>query len=86
MQDFPNQAETHTLRGATERPALLTIRDVVEKMESLASAQLDDYMPNGYMFEYGVEIRGLLHRFVTGEAAVDTETAGIYFRACARRN
>ncbi|MBV0902274.1 type II toxin-antitoxin system death-on-curing family toxin [Haloarcula salina] len=44
------------------------------------------YMMNGYAFEYGDEIRALLHRFATDEAAVDTGTAVIYFRACARRN
>ncbi|OTF01902.1 hypothetical protein [Halorubrum sp. SD683] len=44
MQDSPAQAEPHTLRGATDRPALLTIRDVVEEMEPLATAELDDYL------------------------------------------
>lgn len=44
------------------------------------------YTLNGYTFEYGDEIRALLHRFATDEAGVDTETAVIYFRACARRN
>lgn len=44
------------------------------------------YMLNGYTFEYGDEIRALLHRFATDETEVDTETAVIYFRACARRN
>ncbi|WP_345779730.1 hypothetical protein [Haloplanus halobius] len=44
MQDAPDRAELHTLRGATDRPALLTIRDVVEKMEPLATAELDDYL------------------------------------------
>lgn len=44
------------------------------------------YMLNGYTFDYGDEIRALLHRFATDEAAVDTDTAVIYFRACARRN
>lgn len=44
------------------------------------------YMLNGYTFEYGDEVRALLHRFATDEAAVDTDTAVIYFRACARRN
>jgi 23S rRNA-/tRNA-specific pseudouridylate synthase len=29
-------------------------------------------MPNRYTFEYGDEIRALLHRFTTDEAAVDT--------------
>lgn len=44
MRDSLDQAETHTLRGATDRPALLTIRDVVEKMEPVATAELDDYL------------------------------------------
>lgn len=44
------------------------------------------YMMNGYTFEYGDEMRALLHRFATDESAVDTETAVIYVRACARRN
>lgn len=44
MQDSPTQAEPHTLRGATDRPALLTIRDIVEEMEPLATAELDDYL------------------------------------------
>ncbi|EMA56180.1 type II toxin-antitoxin system death-on-curing family toxin [Halococcus thailandensis] len=44
------------------------------------------YMLNGYTFEYGDEIRALLHRFATDETEVDIETAVIYFRACARRN
>ncbi|WP_277555889.1 hypothetical protein [Halobaculum limi] len=44
MRDSPDQAETHTLRGATDRPALLTIRDVVEEMEPFANAELDDYL------------------------------------------
>lgn len=44
------------------------------------------YMMNEYTFDYGAEIRALLHRFATDEAAVDIDTAVIYFRACARRN
>jgi len=44
------------------------------------------YMLNEYTFDYGDEIRALLHRFATNEGAVDTETAAIYFRACTRRN
>ncbi|WP_254279289.1 type II toxin-antitoxin system death-on-curing family toxin [Haloarcula marina] len=44
------------------------------------------YMLNGYTFEYGDEIRSLLHRFAVDEAAVDVQTAVIYFRACTRRN
>ena len=44
------------------------------------------YMMNGYTFDYGDEIRALLHRFATDETAVDTETVVIYFRACTRRN
>ncbi|WP_226023951.1 toxin-antitoxin system TumE family protein [Halomicrobium salinisoli] len=44
MQASPDQAETHTLRGATDRPALLTIHDIIEEMEPLATPQLDDYL------------------------------------------
>ncbi|MEF8827596.1 MAG: hypothetical protein V5A49_01100 [Haloarcula sp.] len=44
MQENPAQAETHTLRGATDRPALLTIRNIVETMEPLATAELDNYL------------------------------------------
>ncbi|WP_435099777.1 hypothetical protein [Halorubrum sp. N11] len=44
MEESPDQAESHTLRGATDRPALLTIRDVVEEMEPLATAELDNYL------------------------------------------
>jgi len=44
------------------------------------------YMMNRYTFEYGDEIRALLHRFATDEAVVDIDTAVIYFRACSRRN
>jgi death-on-curing protein len=44
------------------------------------------YILNGYTFEYGDEIRSLLNQFATDEAAVDTDTAVVYFRACARRN
>nr|WP_312854294.1 type II toxin-antitoxin system death-on-curing family toxin [Natronococcus sp. JC468] len=44
------------------------------------------YLINGYAFEYGDEVRALLHRFASDEARVDIETAVIYFRACARRN
>ena len=44
------------------------------------------YILNGYTFDYGDEIRALLHRFATDEAAVDIETAVIYIRACVRRN
>ena len=36
--------EAHALRGATDRPALLAIRDTVEEMEPLATARLDDYL------------------------------------------
>jgi len=44
MQGTPDESELHTLRGATDRPALLTIRDVVKEMEPLATAELDDYL------------------------------------------
>lgn len=44
MQNSSGRSEGHTLRGATDRPALLTIRDIIEKMEPLATAELDDYL------------------------------------------
>ena len=48
MQGTPDESERHTLRGAIDRPALVTIRDVVEEMEPLATAELDDYLhPSG---------------------------------------
>ncbi len=37
-------AEDHSLRGAIDRPAVLTIRDIIEEMEPLATAQPDDYL------------------------------------------
>ncbi|WP_099255082.1 type II toxin-antitoxin system death-on-curing family toxin [Halorubrum persicum] len=44
------------------------------------------YMLNEYTFDYGDVLRNLARRFATDEAAVDTDTAIIYFRACGRRN
>lgn len=44
MSDTSDRAETHTLRGATDRPALLTIRDIIAEMEPLATPELDDYL------------------------------------------
>lgn len=44
------------------------------------------YMLNGDTFDYGDEIRSLLGQFATDDAAVDTATAVVYFRACARHN
>jgi hypothetical protein len=39
--------ESHALRGATDRPALIAIRDVFNAEEPLATAQLDDFLdPN----------------------------------------
>lgn len=36
--------EPHSLRGAIDRAALLTIRDVIEQIEPLATPTLDDYL------------------------------------------
>ena len=36
--------ESHSLRGPTDRPALITIRDVFNTEEPLATAQLDDFL------------------------------------------
>ncbi|MFD1646063.1 hypothetical protein [Haloarchaeobius litoreus] len=44
MQESSDRTETHSLRGATDRPALLTIRDVVEETEPLATPELDEYL------------------------------------------
>ena len=43
MEDTPAQSELHTLRGAADRPTLLKNRDIVEEMETLATAELEDY-------------------------------------------
>lgn len=37
-------SEPHSLRGAIDRPTLLTIRDVINDEEPLATAELDDYL------------------------------------------
>lgn len=44
MPGSRDQSEPHTLRGATDRAALLRIRDIVTAMEPLAAAELDDYL------------------------------------------
>lgn len=44
MSGSSAQAEDHTLRGAIDRSALLTIRDIIEEMEPLATSRLDDYL------------------------------------------
>ena len=36
--------ESHSLRGPIDRPALLTIRDIIEREEPLAAPSLDDYL------------------------------------------
>jgi len=36
--------EEHILRGAIDRPALLTIRNIIGEMEPLATTGLDDYL------------------------------------------
>jgi hypothetical protein len=36
--------ESHSLRGATDRPALIAIRDVFDTEEPLATPQLDDFL------------------------------------------
>ncbi|GAB7013635.1 hypothetical protein JCM18549_19060 [Halolamina salina] len=42
------------------------------------------YALNGSAFEYGHEIRALLHRFAADDGDVDADTAVVYFRRCAR--
>ena len=36
--------ELHSLRGSIDRPALLTIRDIIKREEPLAAPSLDDYL------------------------------------------
>lgn len=36
--------EAHSLRGAIDRPALLTIRGIIEREEPLATLELDNYL------------------------------------------
>lgn len=40
----PAIAESHSLRGAIDRPAPITIRDIVDEEEPLATPRLDDYL------------------------------------------
>jgi hypothetical protein len=44
MSNSFGQAEPHTIRWATDRPTLLTIHDIIEEMEPLATPELDDYL------------------------------------------
>ena len=44
MGEYHGGTEAHTLRGPTDRPALLAIRDVFDADEPLATAELDDYL------------------------------------------
>jgi hypothetical protein len=47
MENTPTRAETHTPRGATDRPALLTVCDGIEEMEPLVTAKINDYVHFG---------------------------------------
>lgn len=44
MGEHSTADEGHSLRGPTDRPALLAIRDVFNTDEPLATAELDDYL------------------------------------------
>lgn len=44
MAGTPKTDETHSLRGPIDRAALLTIRDVIDREEPLATPSLDDYL------------------------------------------
>lgn len=44
MGETNGSSESHALRGANDRPALITIRDVFNETEPLASAALDDFL------------------------------------------
>lgn len=51
--------ESHSLRGPIDRPALLTIRDIIDREEPLATPSLDDYL-NPTVLEVPLE-DGLCH-------------------------
>ncbi|WP_306060375.1 hypothetical protein [Natronococcus wangiae] len=53
MAGTPKTNESHSLRGPIDRPALLTIRDVIEREEPLATPALDDYL-NPMVLEDGL--------------------------------
>jgi hypothetical protein len=36
--------ESHSLRGPIDRPVLITIRDIIDELEPLATPALDDYL------------------------------------------
>ena len=44
MAESDTANESHTLRGAVDRPALLAIREVINRDEPLATVTLDDYL------------------------------------------
>lgn len=44
MAGTPGTNEAHSLRGPIDRAALLTIRNVIEREEPLATPALDDYL------------------------------------------
>lgn len=44
MSSWSAESESHTLRGATDRGALLDFRDTFERLEPLASGELDDFL------------------------------------------
>jgi len=44
MGETPATTEDHSLRGPIDRPALITIRDLVDEAEPLATPQLDDFL------------------------------------------
>ncbi|SDD52882.1 hypothetical protein [Natrinema hispanicum] len=44
MGETPATTEDHSLRGPIDRPALITIRELVDEAEPLATPQLDDFL------------------------------------------
>ena len=44
MSGTNGTGESHSLRGATDRPALIASRDVFDTEEPLATPQLDDFL------------------------------------------
>jgi len=44
MGETATTTESHALRGPTDRAALITVRDLIERIEPLARPSLDDYL------------------------------------------
>lgn len=67
--------ETHALRGPIDRPALITIRDLLNDAEPLATAALDDFLDPRVL---GVALDDGLRDATSGRFDVQWTTVGDY--------